>query len=270
MKTLLAALLLLLCVSTWAQNDANVIGKSYIATVTIFGTPIDYPAQTKKRADGSLTPIPRGTIFDVIGIDQSGTAYIIEIRPVKDKGKSGKDEKKGTDYIKEKFVSSYHLVPIAEFNKVKEFRGDNGFTLGSLVMPFKLRPGYGRLGEFEFATDVTLNAIFGYKFSLNRYQPWFVTPTLSTGISVIQVDSASTFGKIADSQNLAGFSLSLGCLFEFNKIQVGMFVGSDLLSKNSKYNWINQGRPWFSIGIGYQLFTVSSPGNARQNKQQPD
>lgn len=270
MKTLFAALLLLLCVPTWAQNNANVIGNSYIATVTIFGTPIDYPAQTKKNTADSLTPIPRGTIFDVIGIDNSGTAYIIEIRPVKDK----KDDKgiiqKGTRYMQEQFASPYHLVPIAEFNKVKEFRGDNGFTLGSLVMPFKLRPGYGRLGEFEFATDVALNAIFSYKFSLNRYQPWFITPTLSTGISVIQVDSSSTFGKIADSQNLAGFSLSLGCLFEFNKIQVGMFVGSDLLSKNSKYNWINQGRPWFSIGIGYQLFTVSTPGNARQNKQLPD
>lgn len=274
MKNLLAALTVLLTVNVWAQDQAGAVGKTYIAVTSVLAKPINYPQQTTaKNAQGdTLVVLPRGTLFDVIGINNQGSAYIIELRPTKDKKEEGHSKaapniSKGIDFVKRNYGNGYMLLAITELNKIKEFRAENGFTLGSSVMPFKLRPGYGHLGEFEFATDVALNALFGYKFSLNRYNPWFVTPTLGTGISMVQVDSGSTFGKMTEGQNLAGFSLSLGCLFEFNKIQVGVFMGSDLLSKNSKYDWVNQGRPWFSVGIGYQLFTVSNPGDTRQNKQ---
>ena len=86
------------------------------------------------------------------------------------------------------------------------------------------------------------------------------------GISVVTVDSASTDGFVNKLSPIPAFTISQGALFEFEKIQIGIFIGFDFVALTENKKWDYQGIPWLSVGVGYQIYSASV--NVNQPKVQ--
>ncbi|WP_428661969.1 hypothetical protein [Runella sp.] len=68
---------------------------------------------------------------------------------------------------------------------------------------------------------------------------------------------------LTEINNYTAFSLSIGPMIEHNRVQAGIFLGFDILSRlnQSHFGWFHQGKPWLSVGFGYSIFS-----NQEENK----
>jgi hypothetical protein len=137
-------------------------------------------------------------------------------------------------------------------------------SVGSMVLPVKIRPSVKREGTtrvpFDFSTDVTLGTTAGIRLRMSKYQRNYVNFLGGIGITTVLVDSTSTKGIIRESNSRAGaFTITIGALLEFDSFQFGVFTGLDYvgrsLSIDGKSAWDYQGKPWLAIGLGYQILS---------------
>jgi hypothetical protein len=56
-------------------------------------------------------------------------------------------------------------------------------------------------------------------------------------------------------------------MLEFERFQIGLLFGTDLISNPNQNDWAYQGKPWLSIGLGYSLLTApaNSPATTQGN-----
>jgi hypothetical protein len=131
------------------------------------------------------------------------------------------------------------------------------FTAGTVIMPLKLR-----LKDFDFTNNFSLGLSGGAKWRISNKNDNYVNLLASMNIGFVDLDSFSTRGKVIGQpvKNIGIFSPALGLVFEFEKAQIGIFVGKDYLSKfnQEKYNWRYQKRTWLSIGFGFSLFSTDA------------
>ena len=122
---------------------------------------------------------------------------------------------------------------------------------GTVTIPIKIRPGNGEHIPLDFYGN--FNAGVGLSFKLRNFI------NLYSGISItsVPVDSETTNGVITSTTNAAALTPTIGVLKEVGQAQFGLFIGFDFLSRNLGENWIYQGRRWFGIGIGYNIFSIS-------------
>ena len=131
------------------------------------------------------------------------------------------------------------------------------FTAGTVLIPVKLR-----FNNFEFSKDVTLGPFIGAKWLVNRFHPYYFSLGITSGISSVRLTKANTDTDIIDEvQDIAAFSYSIGAIFEFNNVQLGLFAGKDAINNNRTrndqmgYNWKYQDKWWLSIGFGYSIIS---------------
>lgn len=136
-----------------------------------------------------------------------------------------------------------------------EYKKRNGVSFGALLLPIKLRFWEKDRTRFDFSKDVTLGTSIGYKWGFNKKKSHYFNLLLGVGITSVSVDSLSSGGFVNKSTELGAFSVSVGCLFEFEKIQAGLFWGVDLMGREAGDKWVYQSMPWLSIGIGYQILS---------------
>jgi len=136
---------------------------------------------------------------------------------------------------------------------------------GPLIVPVKIR-----LKPFDFTSDVSFGAAIGVvgRFSRvvesNKY-----TFLLTTGVSSVTVDSATTKGEYESSQDLPAFYVAAGAVISLrNNFTLGFFGGIDLLSNNSVENWAYQGKPWIGVGLGITMFNLSGVQKKTVNPKQ--
>jgi len=164
-------------------------------------------------------------------------------------------EKKDDDYLCNQDNNNYFTLDALDFHKVAiVYPKVRSFIFGALLVPIKLRPGKKDERFFDFSKDVSIGTSFGYRWGISKFRPHYTDLLFGVGISSITADETTTLGFISKSTNLAAFSLSLGGLLEFSDIQIGLFTGLDWLARDAGESWIYQGKLWFSIGIGYQIF----------------
>lgn len=123
-------------------------------------------------------------------------------------------------------------------------------TAGAAVLPFKLRPQYG-----EFTKDLALSGLVGASFHPYRREVNSVKGLFGIGISSISLDSANTDGKVLQSSDRAAITISTGLVFEWEKVQLGLFLGWDHLNKSDRKLWVYQGAHWLALGIGVSIFS---------------
>lgn len=46
-------------------------------------------------------------------------------------------------------------------------------------------------------------------------------------------------------------------MLDYKKAQFGVYVGVDYINNASNYDWQNHRDVWFSIGIGYDIFSAT-------------
>jgi len=217
--------------------------------------------------EDTLYEAPKGAMFTHIG----NIAGYVVIRFWD--WKSNSDKVKKFNFTNaEKTQRAYFLMTTADFlSKTKRrYSTKPIFTIGTAAVPFKLRSN-----PFQFSSDVTLGTVAGVKVRMNPYTDEnFYNFLLGFGLSNVNLDSISTNGTITQNsivQNTASFTLSAGSVVEFSKVQVGIFIGWDLINNSDKIQWSYHGKPWISIGLGYSLFTkpssptLSEPGTNTSN-----
>ncbi len=134
-------------------------------------------------------------------------------------------------------------------------------TGGVVLMPFKLRPAVTNNGVktgFDFSKDLQLGISGGIRQKLTHYNPFFLNVLLNVGISSVMKDSFNTGGQTRQPTDVAAFTYAIGIVFDFAKIQFGVFAGRDRLSARDVGGWVYQNKTWWSVGFGYTLFSVST------------
>ncbi|MBP9187580.1 MAG: hypothetical protein KBG11_10825 [Bacteroidia bacterium] len=198
-----------------------------------------------KQIDTTMYIAPPESKFMVV--DLKGDQYIIRFTL------SNSNKK----VIASNFSSlSYYTISKAQLDfKAKPYKQTQiDFVVGSIITPIKLR-----FKPFDFSKDLAIGSSFGVKQTIDANKQVSFHYIIGFGISTATLDSASTRGRINKNVDLLAFTPSLGFLLEAGNAQIGIFMGLDYLSNtnNIKYDWIYQGRPWLSFGIGYSLLSFN-------------
>lgn len=175
--------------------------------------------------------------------------------------------------------SAYFMVLSKDFDNKTQRRYSTGFfptnnrhlwftgtsiTAGVTVIPFKIRPNIkvnDKNMGFEFSKDVQLGISAGIKQRISNYRPYFVNVLYNIGFSGVTQDSYTTNGYVQDPVDVIALTHAIGLVLDYSKVQFGFFLGWDQVSDRNRNAWIYQGKPWYSIGLGYSIFSVSTKSN---------
>jgi len=147
----------------------------------------------------------------------------------------------------------YYSLPILYFNEsLKITESIFSFEFGTVTIPIKIRPGNGDNIPLDFYGN--FNAGVGLNLKIKD----FVGVYGGISITTVPVDKETTNGLITTPTNAAALTPTIGLIKEVAGVQIGAFIGFDFLSRELGENWIYQGRRWFGIGVGVNLFDVSS------------
>ena len=134
------------------------------------------------------------------------------------------------------------------------------FTWGFLSLPIKARI----FNRFSFEEKVNFGISFGLK--IQRPTTVYSAHNFLAGVSIsdVRVDSTNAVHYSTALTSASAFSVSAGYMYQFDKFQIGVFVGTDYISNNAAIGWRYQGVPWIGVGLGLSLF------NENQAKPAPD
>ncbi|MCU0436138.1 MAG: hypothetical protein MUC87_21965 [Bacteroidia bacterium] len=274
MKTLFLSVFLLISVAVFSQNALQP-GRSYVLNASVVATPWDYLSNTAQSAASPMS-LERGYKYTLLSVTPDNQYAIIElwrfVPPQNRMLRSSTNDQKAKDRFslsgKPLNDFRYFRIQLADLSSKSTAYSGRTPVIGLLTLPVKLRFGYNRPNtEFDFSKDVSLAASFAVRTPLNHgLNESYFTWVFATGFSSISLDSltAPQSGKSIDASS---YTLALGAMFEFKSGQIGLFSGIDLLGRNKeRYGWVYQGLPWFSIGIGVNLFSANndSPGSKEQ------
>jgi hypothetical protein len=271
MKKILIIWALLIAFNVNAQTEL-VLGQSYVLSTPISATPWNFINNTLSTEDNK--ELKRGYKYTLLNITSDNQYAIIELWPfsmpdtVAPKNDSTRKEteeeklarnKKNEQYSFTKKLNEihYYRVSLSELStRSVSYSGKLQPIIGIITLPVKVRFGYGLNNrEFDFSKDVSLAASFAIRSPINHgLNQRYSTCVLATGFSSIALDSLSA-PKLGKNLDASSFTLAIGWMYEFKTGQIGLFGGIDLLGRNKeRYGWVYQGLPWFSLGIGINLF----------------
>ncbi len=199
-----------------------------------------------KRLDTIELVAPANSKF--ILVDAKGDNYVIRFFVTESKNR------KKLNYYEEQSNYSYYLISKFQFD-FKAYPlsvSDYDLVFGSVYTPIKVRSN-----PFDFSKDFTVGSTFGIRKNLDKEKQLGIDLLLGMGLSSVSLDSFSTSGKLAKPLDILAFTPALGLVAEIGNAQVGIFCGTDLLNSQNgvKYDWIYQGKLWWSFGIGYSLLS---------------
>ncbi|MGH1337946.1 MAG: hypothetical protein ACRBFS_17630 [Aureispira sp.] len=166
----------------------------------------------------------------------------------------------------------YFFIPFTDFSKVCERSlAPNSFTAGIPTLPVKLRFGNGGEGEdpryFRFEGNVSLGLSAGWKHSFGEDKKYAFNLLAGFTIASVEVDSATTRGRVASKTAAASFSPHLGVVFDVQRFQFGLYTGFDFLYGEPNKYWVYRNQPWLGIGIGYSLFKTDKDNSKTPNNK---
>ncbi len=122
---------------------------------------------------------------------------------------------------------------------------------GTLAYPFKFRPQ----GQLVFSKDIALTGVGGIRRNFGAQGNSSLSFTIGIGLSSVTLDSLNTGGIINGTSERAAATIPFSFIYQWDKLQIGLTTGIDLLSTDSRDSWIYHGKPWFAIGIGFSIFS---------------
>ncbi|MCM5530632.1 hypothetical protein [Parasegetibacter sp. NRK P23] len=133
------------------------------------------------------------------------------------------------------------------------------FTVGAATTLIKIRPGREEPKDgyniySEFGNDFNIGISAGWKFK--PYRRTQLSHSLVGGLSFssIKVTPYTTQDFIQSEATQGCVTFSAGYVFEYNKFQVSVFSGIDVMSGEIGRKWIYRNRPWLGLGFGFQIF----------------
>lgn len=216
---------------------------------------LDYTIELKKPSPGTKKYISSPDFFSY-NFDGSQTQYdSLTIEQANSRSYASRQK-----YFKISFEDLNNFAVPETFVK-------SSLAVGIINFPFKFRPQ----NQKDFSGAFNFGAALGLKFG-HRSNRRF-TFTFLTGYSISNVvieESAATMNSVNlnSTNNFSAFSFSSGLMVEYDKIQAGVFMGWDYLSRinQEQYGWIYQGETWFSIGFGYSIFSNENSTTSTDNQ----
>lgn len=161
----------------------------------------------------------------------------------------------------------YFKVAKSTIDKHTYYKEGASLAFGVINFPFKARfnPISDFSGSFNFGTAV------GLRFAKKNFRNWTFSIIAGQSISNVSLDNASVAKNshlLVDNNDFSALTLSIGPLIAYNNVQIGLFVGRDMLTRQnqSTFNWTYNKEPWFSVGLGYAIFSTS--GKKKNNENQ--
>lgn len=177
-------------------------------------------------------------------------------------------------YLVDKYGREDKYVIELPNRRVFSFVATN-WDLGAITMPFKVQFGYRKQGirvQDQIIADYNIGVFGGWSVGREKYRYetgdlkrlYGVKATfgLMAGIAKQDLDSLSTttaeFPLATDEKrSMMVVSFGAGVMFSINDIKLGAFIGTDLGTGASSAKWNFHGRPWFGVGLGYNLAALS-------------
>jgi hypothetical protein len=143
-------------------------------------------------------------------------------------------------------------------------RGSLSFSYGLLLVPFKVRPGWGDT-VFDFSSDVSVAGAAGGSVQLGRYYDLRAHLVAFTALGVANVkpskkESTSTADASQNqTRSVSTFSAGAGLGISIENAAAGLLVGWDFVSDNDQLDWDRQGHTWFGISLGATFGPTGPP-----------
>jgi hypothetical protein len=163
----------------------------------------------------------------------------------------------------------YFTISTKDFaaNVTDEFTYQRSFVvLSSLVLPYKMNFGNHQSGsKFDVNPNVTVGPAIGIRLrtSHNSLGTQAIDFLANIGISTIKVDQYTLPGIATESTNYPAFTIGGGIAYEFDKIQLGLFSGFDILMGNANHAYVYRYSPYLAFGIGFQIFSFKAAGQTQ-------
>ena len=147
-------------------------------------------------------------------------------------------------------------------NCVLIYPSSHKFTWGFLTLPVKMRFDNSKGGRFDFEQNLNFGLTFGDKHQLISTND--VSLNYLLGLSVVNVPlNDATPQHTATST--AAISTSIGLMFQYDKFQIGAFLGQDFAGAHAnQFNY--QGKPWIGFAIGVSLFGEGKTTSSTQTQ----
>ncbi|GAA3935794.1 hypothetical protein [Hymenobacter algoricola] len=158
----------------------------------------------------------------------------------------------GTDIYFKLSVANYNAFAVRLEKK-------GNFTVGAATTLIKIRPGRkseeGKYNIYsEFGNDFNIGISAGWKIRPNRLSP--ATHSLVGGLSFSSIKATpyTTKNYLTAEAIQSCVTFSGGYVFEYDKFQVTLFSGLDVMPGQIGRSWIYKDRPWLGLGFGFQIF----------------
>ncbi|WP_296385410.1 hypothetical protein [Winogradskyella sp.] len=285
MKSFLILLLSLSCSFSYSQNDDETV---YYLTRTMSLEEYDFNTNSPT--------VPTKTIIAQKGwrftVDQpNDDGYIIKFLKWPDDNNLKNQtiyatvttaqviDKKGKSKNINKETVNYYQISNSDYNEyAKKFLQPNpslSFVTGAITVPIKIRPGGdkvdsegNKLRPFDFNGDINIGLSFGFRIRLDKKGKVFLIPAAGINLTSISIDENTVKnGIITSKTNASSLTPFIGFIGEYDNFQVALMTGWDRLSGKTGENWIYQGKPWFGIGLGYNIFNTSNNNPSTNSKE---
>lgn len=261
MKRVFALMIFVFCTTTfWAQSK---VGESWKTTMPRDFQEYNRVSKIARVSGGAATTqsVPSGAKFTIYDETSLADHYIIYfwLWPSGNAYQASLNfETGGSSQIKYFVIRKDELELFARrLYRIAEP------TLGALTFPFKYRPQNGK-----FETTFGIGASGGVTFNPYGQIEHQISFLLGVGSSSARVDQYNTdpAANITTPSERTAITFSLNAVYQWQRLQIGLSMGFDNILDNEELKWRQQGKPWFSIGIGVNIFTIGE-GKAPTSKE---
>ncbi len=174
-------------------------------------------------------------------------------------------EIKEEEQIKLFFLSDANFKRFTEIVEKKEPK--RSFVTGALTIPIKLRPGGSAVDEdgnrirpFDFTGEINVGLSVGWRLAVKGTDnKLFVIPAVGLNLTSVSIDENTVRNDIiSSSTNASSLSPFIGGVFEYDGFQMLLMTGWDHLSGRVGENWVYQGKPWYGLGLGFNIFNTKA------------
>lgn len=209
--------------------------------VVIIGNPIKMNGVQGVNA----THLAEGYIYKVVNTDGNKTQV---------KALHFNDDKTNADLYNSKIYTVLDTDLVDNYI-VKEYK--DKLSIGIITLPFKYRPQNKESFETEFNINTTLNysIVDFYNVSFNIQG--------GTGFGSVRLDELNSNVSAEYAVNAISLGFIVGPMVQYKNVQFGIYSGVDIINNNSQLNWSHNGKLWFGLGIGYNLFKIDVGGEKK-------
>lgn len=152
------------------------------------------------------------------------------------------------NYNAETGLERYFLISLAQLAASASPLAPSFIPIsGALIMPFKFRPQNGS----DFTKDVTFSGMGGAAWTMGNRNDRSVGFMLGIGITSVTLTKENS--TVTETQDRAALTFSGATLFQWQKLQIGLVGGWDILGAGNA-SWAYNKQPWLAAGVGFSIF----------------